>query len=101
MGLFSRKNIFTSLRAAAEHPCIMGWPIFHDPGINSPCSGALFGGRLSDRKGYLPVTAAGMMLAALSLGLIHLGNHLSLCKCWLWVSVLLRHLYFHQFCSIC
>ena len=29
-----------------------------------------FGGRLSDRTGYLPVTAAGMMLAALSLGLL-------------------------------
>ena len=29
-----------------------------------------FGGRLSDRTGYLPVTVAGMMLAALSLGLL-------------------------------
>ena len=29
-----------------------------------------FGGRLSDRTGYLPVTVAGMMLAALSLGLM-------------------------------
>ncbi|MBS1255678.1 MAG: putative multidrug resistance protein MdtD [Deltaproteobacteria bacterium] len=31
-----------------------------------------YGGRLSDRLGYLPVTAAGMMLAALSLGLLPL-----------------------------
>jgi len=29
-----------------------------------------FGGRLSDRTGYLPVTATGMILAALSLGLM-------------------------------
>ena len=29
-----------------------------------------FGGRLSDRKGHMPVTAAGMILAALSLGLM-------------------------------
>ena len=41
-GLVFCKSIFTSLRAAAEHPCIMGWPIFHDPGINSPCSEAFW-----------------------------------------------------------
>ena len=33
-----------------------------------------FGGRLSDRTGHLPVTAGGMMLAALSLGLMPIAT---------------------------
>jgi MFS family permease len=33
-----------------------------------------FGGRLSDRKGYLPVVSCGMLLAAFSLGLLPLAN---------------------------
>jgi len=33
-----------------------------------------FGGRLSDRKGFLPVVSCGMLLAAFSLGLLPLAN---------------------------
>ncbi|MDP6216051.1 MAG: MFS transporter [SAR324 cluster bacterium] len=36
--------------------------------------GRPFGGRLSDRLGYLPVAASGMLLAAISLGLLPLTN---------------------------
>jgi len=36
--------------------------------------GRPFGGRLSDRLGYLPVAAFGMLLAAISLGLLPLTN---------------------------
>ncbi len=37
--------------------------------------GRPFGGRLSDRLGYLPVAASGMLLAAISLGLLPLANN--------------------------
>ncbi len=37
--------------------------------------GRPFGGRLSDRLGYLPVAAFGMLLAAISLGLLPLANN--------------------------
>ena len=33
-----------------------------------------FGGRLSDRLGYLPIAASGMLLASISLGLLPLAN---------------------------
>ena len=36
--------------------------------------GRPFGGRLSDRLGYLPVAASGMLVAAISLGLLALAN---------------------------
>ena len=69
IGLYSAKT-FLPLYALQQNIPVLWVGLFFTTQELMHLAARSFGGRLSDRTGYLPVTAAGMMLAALSLGLI-------------------------------
>ena len=69
IGLYSAKT-FLPLYALQQNIPVLWVGLFFTTQELMHLAARPFGGRLSDRTGYLPVTAAGMMLAALSLGLM-------------------------------
>jgi MFS family permease len=69
IGLYSAKT-FLPLYALQQNIPVLWVGLFFTTQELMHLAARPFGGRLSDRTGYLPVTAAGMMLAALSLGLL-------------------------------
>ena len=69
VGLYSAKT-FLPLYALQQNIPVLWVGLFFTTQELMHLAARPFGGRLSDRTGYLPVTAAGMMLAALSLGLL-------------------------------
>ena len=69
MGLYSAKA-FLPLYALQHNIPVFWVGLFFTTQELMHLAARPFGGRLSDRTGYLPVTAVGMMLAALSLGLM-------------------------------
>ena len=69
IGLYSAKT-FLPLYALQHNIPVLWVGLFFTTQELMHLAARPFGGRLSDRTGYLPVTAAGMMLAALSLGLM-------------------------------
>ncbi len=69
LGLYSAKA-FLPLYALQQDISVLWVGLFFTTQELTHILARPFGGRLSDRKGYLPVISAGMLLAALSLGLI-------------------------------
>jgi len=69
IGLYSAKA-FLPLYALQQNITVLWVGLFFTIQELIHLAARPFGGRLSDRKGYLPVAAAGMILAALSLGLV-------------------------------
>ena len=69
IGLYSAKA-FLPLYALQQNITVLWVGLFFTIQELIHLAARPFGGRLSDRKGYLPVAAAGMILAALSLGLL-------------------------------
>ena len=69
IGLYSAK-VFLPLYAMQQNIPVLLVGLFFTIQELIHIAARPFGGRLSDSKGYLPVTAAGMILAALSLGLM-------------------------------
>ncbi|MBG56202.1 MAG: MFS transporter [Deltaproteobacteria bacterium] len=69
LGLYSAKA-FLPLYALQQNISILWVGLFFTTQELTHILVRPFGGRLSDRKGYLPVISAGLSLAALSLGLI-------------------------------
>ena len=73
IGLYSAK-VFLPLYALQQNIPVLLVGLFFTIQELIHIAARPFGGRLSDRTGHLPVTAAGMMLAALSLGFMPIAS---------------------------